>query len=52
MEELVEGEGGGFPFFVGLCIGELGYKGVEGRLLVPPAVGFLQNISAYQVVER
>ena len=41
MQELVEGEGGFFPFFKGGGIGEGGEEGVEGGLLVPPARSFL-----------
>ncbi len=37
MQELVEREGGFFPFFKGGPIGECGEEGVEGGLLVPPA---------------
>lgn len=41
MEELVESEGGGGPFFVGLGGGEACEQGVEWRFLGIPTVGFL-----------
>ena len=37
MQELVEGEGGSFPFFEGGGGSKVGEENIEGRLPVPPA---------------
>jgi len=51
VEELIKGEGGRFPFFVGLGGGEGGEEGGEGGFAVPPCVGFLQIQAIASIID-